>query len=163
MEIIWVSLKRIKRYANNPRHNADAVDGVMESVRQFGFKVPIVLDADRVIVCGDTRYLAAKRLGMDKVPCILADDLTPEQIRAFRVADNKVAEIAEWDYDRLRDELKALRSIIDMEPFGFPVVEDTEITVVDVDLSSFFVAADDAPPRNPKAMKCPHCGGIVEI
>ena len=87
MKVCDVALKEIKPYERNPRKNRNAVDTVAESIKEFGFKVPLVIDADGVIVCGHTRYLAAKKLKMETVPCIRADDLTPEQIKAFRLAE----------------------------------------------------------------------------
>lgn len=105
-------------YANNPRKNdGAALDAVVASIKEFGFKNPVVIDKDNVIVCGHTRVKAAKKLKMDEVPTICADDLTPAQIKAFRLADNKVAELAEWDMELLELELDDID--IDMEAFGF--------------------------------------------
>lgn len=120
-KIVLLPLAEIRPYDKNPRKNEKAVKYVKESIRQFGFKVPIVIDSNRVIVCGHTRLLAAKSLGMAEVPCIMADDLTDDQIKAFRLADNKVGEFAEWDMDLLGDELDAIAdaSDIDMEALGF--------------------------------------------
>lgn len=122
MEIINKSIKDIKPYEKNPRKNKDAVDYVAESIKQFGFKVPIVIDKNDVIVCGHTRLLAAKKLKLKEVPCIIADDLTDEQIKAFRLADNKVSEFAEWDFDLLNGELDDILDI-DMSDFGFEMNE----------------------------------------
>lgn len=118
MDIINIALKDLKPYENNPRKNDDAVKYVAESIKEFGFKVPIVIDKNNVIVAGHTRYKAAKKLKMSEVPCIIADDLTDEQIKAFRLADNKVAEKAEWDFDLLNAELDDIIDL-DMELFGF--------------------------------------------
>ncbi|MBQ0165373.1 MAG: DUF4417 domain-containing protein [Bacteroidales bacterium] len=117
MKIKELPLSSLIPYTNNPRLNDEAVDAVANSIREFGFKVPIVIDKDRVIVTGHTRAKAAESLGMDTVPCIVADDLTPEQIKAYRLADNKVAELAAWDFSKLEEELADLE--IDMEAFGF--------------------------------------------
>lgn len=117
MRIIQKSIKSIQPYANNPRKNDAAVDAVAESIRQFGFKVPIVIDKDGVIVTGHTRVKAATLLGMEKVPCIVADDLTEEQVKAFRLADNKVSELAQWDDSLLSLELEGMD--VDMSLFGF--------------------------------------------
>lgn len=105
-------------YFKNPRKNENAVKPVMESIKEFGFKVPVVIDANDVIVCGHTRVKAAIKLGLAEVPCVVADDLTEEQIRAFRLADNKVAEFAQWDTDLLTEELNAIFDL-DMSLFGF--------------------------------------------
>ena len=118
MDIVIKKLGDIKPYEKNPRKNDEAVKYVAESIKSFGFKVPIVVDKDGVIVAGHTRYKAAKKLNLKEVPCIVADDLTDEQIKAFRLADNKVAEKAEWDFDLLSDELDSLFDF-DMSAFGF--------------------------------------------
>lgn len=98
--------KKLIPYENNPRLNDQAVEAVKASIEEFGFKVPIVIDKDNVIVCGHTRQKAAIQLRMREVPCVVADDLTDEQIRAFRLADNKTAELAEWDFDLLNEEIQ---------------------------------------------------------
>lgn len=118
----------IKPYERNPRRNDEAVKYVAESIREFGFKVPIVIDKNGVIVAGHTRYKAGIKLGLKEVPCIVADDLTEEQIKAFRLADNKTAEKAEWDFDLLEEELSELFNF-DMEMFGFddPIEEMEEL------------------------------------
>lgn len=120
MKIIEKSIDAIKPYANNPRHNDNAVDAVAESIKEFGFKVPIIIDSSGEIVAGHTRHKAAQRLGLKKVPCIIADDLTPEQVKAFRLADNKVGELATWDSELTFLELTELDKIgVDMARFGF--------------------------------------------
>ena len=123
MDIVEKKLADIKPYEKNPRKNDNAVDTVANSISQFGFKVPIVIDKDNVIVCGHTRYKASKKLGLEVVPCVIADDLTEEQIKAYRLADNKVSELAEWDIDLLGEELDDIFNI-DMSDFGFDLSED---------------------------------------
>lgn len=118
MNVQEINLKDIKPYEKNPRKNDDAVPYVAESIKQFGFKVPIVIDKNNIIVAGHTRYKAAKKIGFKSVPCIIADDLTDEQIKAFRLADNKVSEKAEWDLDLLDSEIEGIFDI-DMTDFGF--------------------------------------------
>lgn len=113
-----IKITDLKPYENNPRRNGPAVDKVAASIKEFGFKVPIVVDKDLVIVCGHTRLKAAEKLGLDKVPCVVADDLTEDQIKAFRLADNKTAEFAEWDIEKLIDELDELTNF-DISAFGF--------------------------------------------
>lgn len=122
MNIVEKKLTDIKPYDKNPRKNDEAVKYVAESIREFGFKVPIVIDGNNVIVCGHTRYKASKKLGLETVPCVIADDLTDEQIKAYRLADNKVAELAEWDIDLLGEELGDIFDI-DMSDFGFDLTE----------------------------------------
>lgn len=121
-------------YEKNPRHNEDAITAVAKSIEKFGFKVPIVVDASNVIVNGHTRLKAAKYLGLKEVPTIIADDLTPEQIKAFRLADNKVGEIATWDEELLNAELDELADLdFDMTEFGFdlPDIEGEEVEVIE--------------------------------
>ena len=120
MNIVELSVDALKPYENNPRKNDDAVPALAKSIQEFGFKVPIVIDKDNVVVTGHTRLKAAKSLGMKSVPCIIADDLTPEQIKAFRVVDNKVAELTECDAPKLQLELDGLDGLdFDMGDFGF--------------------------------------------
>ena len=104
MEIVNLKLSELKPYKNNPRINDDAVEGVMNSIEEFGFKVPIIIDENNEIIAGHTRYKASEKLGLKEVPCIIADDLTDEQVKAFRLADNKVAEKAEWNFELLESE-----------------------------------------------------------
>lgn len=118
-------LSNLNPYANNPRKNAGAVDAVAASIKEFGFLVPIVVDTDGTIVAGHTRYKAAKKLGIKEVPVIVADKLTPEQVDAFRLADNKVGELAEWDEDALATELMRITGI-DMTQFGFTDLPEEE-------------------------------------
>lgn len=124
MNIIEKPINEVIPYEKNPRINDNAVPAVMRSIEEFGFKVPIVIDKNGTIVTGHTRLKAAKKLGMKTVPCIVADDLTPEQIKAFRLADNKVAEAAEWDMELLNKELDGIVDI-DMSDFNFGDITDS--------------------------------------
>lgn len=126
MEIVNKKISEIKPYEKNPRINDDAVNYVANSIREFGFKVPIVIDSNGVIVAGHTRYKACKKLKYKEIPCVVADDLTDEQVNAFRLADNKVAEMADWDFDLLDDELGGIIDI-DMSDFGFDFGDDDVI------------------------------------
>lgn len=108
MNIIEKSLEELIPYENNPRKNDEAVEYVANSIKEFGFKVPIIIDKNNVIVTGHTRYKASKELGLEKVPCIVADDLTEEQVKAFRLADNKVSDYSIWDNKKLLQELDEL-------------------------------------------------------
>lgn len=128
LQINYKKISELVPYENNPRKNDKAVDYVAKSIKEFGFRNPIIIDKNNVIVCGHTRYLACKKLGIDEVPCILADDLTDEQIKAFRLADNKVSEYAEWDINMLDGELGEIVDI-DMSEFGFEIP--------DIDASDF--------------------------
>lgn len=143
LEIIYKKINEIIPYKNNPRKNDNAIDDVANSIKEFGFKVPIVIDKNNEIVAGHTRYKASKKLGLEEVPCIIADDLTEEQIKAFRLADNKVSEKAEWDIDLLDTELDNILNI-DMSEFGFDL---------DIDEEEQEIIEDEVPevPEEPKA------------
>lgn len=120
MQVVMKALGDIHPYENNPRVNDKAAIAVAKSIEAYGFKVPIVIAADGEIVCGHTRYKAAQELKLKEVPCVIADDLTPEQIRAFRLADNKVSDIAIWDNKKLLQELDELDAFDDDSLFtGF--------------------------------------------
>ena len=124
-QITELPLDSITPYEHNPRNNAEAVDAVARSIQAFGFNVPIVVDINHVIVTGHTRYEASKRLGLATVPCIIAAHLTEEQAKAYRLADNKVAELATWNDELLRQEIEALNDMgVDLSDFGFE--EDLE-------------------------------------
>lgn len=118
MQIKEIGIDKINVYENNPRINDKAVKYVANSIKKFGFKNPIIIDKNNIIVAGHTRYLASKKLGLKNVPCIIADDLTEKQIKAFRLADNKVSEFSQWNNDLLNLELGEL-SDLDMSDFGF--------------------------------------------
>lgn len=118
MNIVNKKIQEIKPYENNPRKNEKAVKYVSNSIKEFGFKVPIIIDKNNVIVVGHTRFKAARKLKLTEIPCIVAEDLTEEQIKAFRLADNKVSEKAEWNFELLEEELANILDL-DMEDFGF--------------------------------------------
>ena len=130
MNIVNLKVEELIPYINNPRNNTEAVDKVAASIKEFGFKVPIVIDKDNVVVTGHTRLLASKKLGLQEVPCVIADDLSPAQIKAFRIADNKVSEYAEWDEDMLKVELEELEEM------------DFDLDSVSIDFSDFDMALD---------------------
>lgn len=120
VNVKMVAIEEVVPYENNPRLNDQAVGAVANSIREFGFKVPIVVDGDGVVVSGHTRLKAAKSLGLTEVPVIVADDLDETKIKAFRLADNKVSELAEWDESMLADELSELADLnYDMGQFDF--------------------------------------------
>lgn len=130
MNIVNFKIEDLIPYENNPRINDDAVEYVKNSIKEFGFKVPIIIDKNNVIVAGHTRYKACKELGINEIPCIVADDLTDEQIKAFRLADNKVSEKAQWDLSKLDEELLEIKDF-DMTDFGFDFFEEEQETVED--------------------------------
>ena len=161
LRVRWVSIADVRPYEDNPRRNDQAVQAVANSLREFGWKQPIVVDADGTIVAGHTRYKAALSLDMDEVPVVVASDLTPEQCAAYRLADNKVGELSEWDAVLLAQELDGLADI-DMSAFGFDSGEllsgaDVDDLFEDYDGGS---SGDDGP--SPKMVTCPHCGATFE-
>ena len=120
MKVALVDIKRVIPYARNPRKNAAAVAKVAASLKEFGWRQPIVVDSEMVIVVGHTRFLAAQQLGMEKVPVHVAEGLTPEQIKAYRIMDNRSHEASEWDDSLLAIELTELQDTdFDMELTGF--------------------------------------------
>ena len=149
MQIVLKKINEIIPYENNPRKNDEAVDYVARSIKEFGFKVPIIIDKNNIIVTGHTRLKAAKQLGLKEVPTIMADDLTEEQIKAFRLADNKVSEFANWDFDLLNFELDDI-SNINMEDFGF-----SEVNVDWDDVEDLTEENYDEPEHN--MLECPKC------
>ena len=192
MQIIEKQIADIKPYENNPRNNEAAIQYVANSIKDFGFKVPIVIDKNGTIITGHTRVLAAKKLGMKTIPCIIANDLTPAQVKAFRLADNKVSEMSDWNYARTDRELIDLRSLFDrgdfdwdMSSFGF----DMQFDETNEDFNSFFEPAAPKEPqqvaqkettaeaennvgienedaeieKSAKSFVCPHCGKVIEL
>lgn len=121
MTVHNININELQPYENNPRINDNAVEAVAASIKEFGFKVPIIVDKNNIIIAGHTRLKAAEKLGLQKVPVIIADDLTEDQIKAFRLADNKVAEAAQWDFAKLEQELAAID--MNMEQFNFDLKE----------------------------------------
>lgn len=128
LKIIYKEVDELIPYVNNPRNNTNAVDAVASSIKNFGFKVPIVVDRENEIVTGHTRLLAAKKLGMSEVPVVVADDLSDAEVKAFRLADNKVSELSGWDWSLLESELDELEDLdleFDMEEFGFDLLSES--------------------------------------
>ena len=149
MEIINKKIDEIKPYEKNPRKIDNAVHAVANSIKEFGFKVPIVIDKNNVIVAGHTRYKASKKLGLTEIPCIVVDDLTDEQIKAFRLADNKVSEQSEWDFELLDEELENILNT-DMSEFGFSIEEE-------INLEEFFTNKEEKKDEKVEQIQCPHC------
>ena len=144
MQVQSMKIDEVKPYPNNPRNNDDGVEAVANSIKEFGWQQPIVVDKDNVIIVGHTRYKAAKKLGMDKVPVVVADNLSPEQVKAYRLADNKTGELTDWDMGLLDDELADIADI-DMSDFGFDLdLGDDEAKVQEDDF-------DEEVPEEPKS------------
>lgn len=191
-QVQYQDISQIHPYENNPRNNEAAIEPVAQSIKNFGFRVPILIDRKGTIIAGHTRYEAAKRLGMDKVPCILVDDLTDAQIRAYRIADNKVSEASSWNDDVLRAEMEALKALdVDLDSTGFNDVELDGLLrdMDDSDFEEFFTEPVQQPPKSAgtsleteaqqpeqptsfqpavaqkdgsKLVQCPHCGEWFE-
>lgn len=126
MKIEEWPIDKVVPYENNPRNNDDAVEATANSIREFGWQQPIVVDKDGIVIVGHTRLKAAKKLNLDQVPVTVANNLTDEQVKAYRLADNKTGELAEWESKMLNEELNEILNI-DMEQFGFEPEEDEEI------------------------------------
>lgn len=175
MEVKLVTIDEVKPYDKNPRDNDAAVDAVAASLKEFGFRQPIVVDQDMVIICGHTRWKAARKLGLAKVPVHVAKDLTPEQVKAYRLSDNKTGELAEWDMDLLPIELKDLQAAdFDLSLLGFDEKELAKL--LDGDVKAGLTDPDEVPepPDEPVTKPgdlwllgayttCPHCGEVNEI
>ncbi|MHB9070207.1 MAG: ParB N-terminal domain-containing protein [Sedimentisphaerales bacterium] len=170
MKIELRDIREIYPYEKNPRINDQAVDAVAASLKEFGFRQPIVVDKDGVIIVGHTRYKAAQKLGLEKVPVHVAEDLTDAQIKAYRIADNQTATIADWDYDLLPLELQELNNMdFNLELLGFDSDKLAQLLASDVEEG---LTDEDAVPEPPKVattkpgdlyllggkVKCPKCG-----
>lgn len=159
MNVVERKLEDLIPYENNPRINGDAVEKVEASIREFGFNVPILIDENDEIVAGHSRYEAARRLGLDVVPCIVVDGLSEDDIRQFRIVDNKTTELASWDYEKLAGELDSIPEI-NMDAFEFAFggggsdeVLDPDSNLdegIEIDLSEFEDEAFEC--------ECPYCG-----
>jgi len=123
MKIVDIKVDDLVPYENNPRYNDNAVDAVAKSIQEFGFKVPCVIDGNNNVITGHTRIKACKQLGIEEVPCVVADDLTEEQIKSFRLVDNRTGELSDWDFYKLEQELSEI--VMDMTPFTFEEEEST--------------------------------------
>lgn len=154
MQITLLNIKDIKPYEKNPRKNEQAIDFIANSIKEFGFKVPITVDEDFVIITGHTRYEACKKLEIDKIPCIIVKDLSKEQIKAFRLADNKVSEKADWDFNKLEEELKNIKNI-HMELYGF-IKNEEEFNWDDIKE----IDEDNYEEPEHKMCECPYCHHI---
>ena len=153
MKVEQWSIQDVKPYNRNPRKNDEAVEYVANSIKEFGFQQPLVVDSNGVLIVGHTRLKAAQQLGIEEVPVVVADTLTDEQVKAYRLADNKTGEKSWWDWNLLNDELEDIDWLdLNMEEFGFSAM---------VDLSELFEEAEtdsESTPQEPKEVQCPHCG-----
>jgi len=154
VEIIQKNLQTLNVYKNNPRKNDHAVDRIATAIREFGFNVPILIESNGKIIDGHLRYKAAKQLDLENVPCVVIDDLTPAQIKAFRLSINKMAELATWDFDLLAVEMEELRELeFALELTGFDVGEIDPL----MDFGLDDTPLDDSE-RAIVLITCPKCG-----
>lgn len=159
MNIVYKTLEEIIPYEKNPRKNDNAIECVMNSIKEFGFKVPIVIDSNNIIVAGHTCYKAAQQLNMQEVPCIITDDLTDEQVKAFRLVDNKASELSGWDFNLLQEELDGIINI-DLDKFGFFIEDNVgNLSVTDDD----FLSDTEITKSKDKTIICPHCGCEIKV
>jgi ParB-like chromosome segregation protein Spo0J len=159
LKIEYLETDNLIPYINNPRINGNAVDAVAGSIAEFGFRNPIIIDKNNVIIAGHTRLLAAKKLGLAEVPVIRADDLTETQVKALRIADNKTAELAEWDTEMLALELEEIGDLFT----GFTESELADLLSPPsaIDLADEDVAEDERSDR--LTYRCPKCGFEFEV
>lgn len=156
-EIQRIKIEEIVPYENNPRYNENAIDKVAKSIQEFGFTNPILLDKDNVIIAGHTRYEASKKLGINEVDCIYLTDLSEEQIKAYRLVDNKTAEFATWDFDKLMEEIDEIADSIDIAEYGFSQIE---LDLID-DIVSKVEEAEEPEEKNEAQLMCPNCNHIA--
>lgn len=162
MKVEAKSIDDIRPYENNPRDNEDAVNAVANSIKEFGWQQPIVVDKNGVIIVGHTRYKAAKQLDMKEVPVVVASNLTEEQVKAYRLADNKSGELADWDFGMLNTELQGIDDL-DMKQFGF---DESDLKLADDWDDSGSLNDYDEPEEKPSdepLYKCPECGYEGEV
>lgn len=152
MQVTMRKVSDVKPYDKNPRRNDGAVDAVAASIREFGFQQPLVVDKDGVLIVGHTRLKAAKKLGMKEVPVVVADGLSPEQVKAYRLADNKTGELAGWDFSLMEVELSELEDMgFNMQEFAFAKAEP-------FDIDDFFIQDTGERKKKKPPVICPHCG-----
>lgn len=158
LKIEYIDIDKLIPYINNPRINDNAIDKVAGSIAEFGFRNPIIIDKENVIVAGHTRLLSARKLGLEEVPTIKAEDLTDNQIKAFRIADNKTSEFAKWDDELLKIELE------DIEGFtGFDEIE-LEGLFREIDIDNFFEESEEKPKEEVgEEIQCPHCNMYFKL
>lgn len=160
LKIVYKSPQELKIYKNNPRFNENAVDVVAKSIKKYGFLVPILINDKDLIISGDTRRKAAIKLNIDKIPCIYIEGLTDEQLKAFRLVENKTSEFAKWDIDKLISELSEITDADLFETFDFPNINIDEFDVKDED---FLLDTGIVKNKEKKKVKCPKCGEEFEV
>ncbi len=167
MKVENVAVSTLVPYENNARRNEDAVPGVAASIRKFGFRNPILVDKDNIIIEGHTRRLAAISLGMEEVPVIRVTDLPQKMIAALRLADNKLAELSSWDFDKLDRELAAIAEMdgddLDMGELGFPSLDDDPFASLDTAPADAGAAAPAPAPGVAVATADGHAASVAGV
>lgn len=183
MNIIYKKINEIKPYKNNPRKNDNTVDYLVNSIKDFGFRVPIIIDSNNVIVSGHTRYKAAEKIGMKDIPCIVAEGLSDKELSAFRIADNKVSEHSKWDIEKLFYEMdmesidytnygfldlelstiKTGNDSSDFEPKLQPQFSNFEITNDQIEKRAIELANKMIKEQKIISVQCPYCDEQYEI
>ena len=154
--VVFIPVNELKPYKNNAKkHPQEQIDRIAQSIRQFGFRQNLVVDEDNCVIIGHGRLLAAKQLGISQVPCVRVEDLSEEEIKALRLADNMVAE-SEWDKALLMNELGEIQDI-DMSDFGFDLEMPEPMDLDDVDTGT------EKPAKDAQVLKCPKCGFAFEM
>lgn len=159
MNVIDVDIHKLIFYENNPRDNDGAIEVVKNSIERFGFKVPVMVDSNNVIICGHTRVKAGLELGMETVPCIVEDNMTEEEVKAFRLVENKTHELSFWDKSLLDFELEQLEDSFDMEDFGF----ESDISAINDNVDDFFKEVEQTSGQtitetdHSGEVECPNC------
>ncbi len=153
MEIIEKKIDELKPYKNNPRINGQAISKVALSIKKYGFKNPIIIDKNDEIICGHTRYEAAKELELETVPCIVAKDLTPKQVKEYRLVDNKTSELSWWDFDKLNEEIEKYN----LDVFDFDFKDFNQIQDYDNQINNDNEISLDSFQEEFKH-ECPKCG-----
>lgn len=156
MNVLDINVDYLVPYENNPRVNDDAAEKLAKVIAEYGWQQPIVTDKNYVIIAGHTRYKAAQILGLKSVPVVIADNLSEEQVKAFRIIDNKVAEFSGWDWEKLARELDSIEGI-DMSDFDFNLPEETNID------EFWSTPTEETAAKEPKTVTCPHCGEVFEL
>ena len=154
LKVVEMAIDEVIPYENNPRINDMAGDKVAASIREFGFQNPIIVDRHNVIIAGHTRLKAAKQLGLKTVPVMIAEHMTEEQARAYRLVDNKTGELAEWDLKKLIEEIDKVTDI-DLELFGFMPRFDGE--------EPELAEKEETEPDEKEKVYCPRCGALVAL
>jgi len=179
MQIKMLPVTAIKPYWRNPRNNENALEAVKKSIADYGFNQPIVVDGQNVIIAGHTRFKVLQEMGQTQIPCVIKDDLTAQQAKAYRIADNKSGEIAVWDMDKLMQELREIKDITEMQEYfpdidlqkfledtggvDFEPVTQASIDKIEGELSTQFQDRSAEQQDEYIELACPHCAAIFAL